>query len=180
LYAGGLLGVFAVPFYLAGYWLIYKALRPGGFWAAFHVVLTAGYGILLGFSQVHSFFGIRGIMLQTGAGISPEFVDLFFKPIVERIASFEVPIVILTYGLGIVVPSLWTMVVILIRKTRYPRWTASINVVTVFIVLSLSRFVSQQLYSVLGDIAVNVGHAVFFLIPTVLLWNETKEATRSR
>ena len=170
LYIGALLGVFFVPFYLLGYWLIFRALRPAGFWYSFPVLIITGYVITLGFSQVHSFFGIRGIILQTGYSISNDFIN-YYKPIIEKLNLFEMPIVFFTYILGIFLPSLCIMIVILVKKTYYKKWMAFFNVTIIFILFYLSKFISLNIYNFLLDISINTGHLLLFLMPTIIFWN---------
>ena len=164
------MGVFLIPFYLAGYWLIFRALRPAGFGWSFAVQIIDFYSISLGFGQVHSFFGIRRIMLQEGNKISEDFIT-YYEPIMDKLTTFEMPIVVVTYGLGMLVPSLLIMFIVLTKKTHYRKWMAFANVLVVFVLSYLSKFISSDLHNILMDISINTGRLLLFLMPTIILWN---------
>ena len=60
---GHFLGVFALPFYLFGYWIVYRALKPAGRWFSLPIFWIITYGVIVG-AVLHGSIAMYAILMQ--------------------------------------------------------------------------------------------------------------------
>ena len=167
--AGGLVGVFSTPLYLAGIWHIFEASRPGGTrWSLPPFLL-----LIIAFSIapfVHgSFFYVAEILKTVGQ------VDPPAQPILVALATRATFWLFVAYGVLVVLASVgftWLTVAIARGRTLYPRWVALANpLVCMLAAVLIDRVLPQPLELLLAGAGLSLGMLAFFALSTVVLWS---------
>ena len=166
---GALLGVFATPLVLAGFWQVYQGL------AGANATLTLITGLLFAIASVIGAF-VHGTFYYMG-----EYVQALNKVedgsqavIAEMIARHR-KVLIITYGplmLLIILASILFSIVVASGKTAFPVWMATINPVTMTIAwLLIKRVLPQFVRDWTEGAGFNIAYLVFFACTTTTLWN---------
>ena len=175
--AGGLVGVFSTPLYLAGIWHIFEASKPGGTrWSLppFLLLVTA-FSIA---PFVHgSFFYVAEILKTVGQ------VDQSAQPVLVALATSATLWLFIAYGV-LAVPALvgfvWLTVAIARGKTLYPRWVAFANPLVCMLGGSLlHRVLPQPLKLLLSGAGLSLGMLAYFALSTAVLWSPPLSPPRS-
>jgi hypothetical protein len=172
--AGGLVGVFSTPLYLAGVWHMFEASRPGGTrWSLPpFVLLFAAFSIA---PFVHgSFFYVAEILKTVGQ------VDPSAQPVLVTLATRVTVWLFIAYGVFAVLALVgfaWLTVAIARGETLYPRWVAVTNPLVCMLAGSLIDRVLPQPFSVLlAGAGLSLGMLVFFAFSTAVLWSSPPSA----
>jgi hypothetical protein len=165
---GGLLGVFAAPLLLAGYWQVYQGLAPAGLWAALPpAALFAAAGVVGAF--VHGSFIYLAEYVQ-----ALNRLDDGAQPVVAAMLQRHRRVMIVTYGFvlgAIVVASLWYSAVVALGSTRFPAWAAAVNPLTATIAwLLLKRTLPRPVVEATEGAGFNIAFLAFFAVTTFTLW----------
>jgi hypothetical protein len=167
--AGGLVGVFSTPLYLAGVWHIFEASKPGGTrWSLPPFLLLVTAVSIAPF--VHGSFFYLGEILKTVGQ-----VEQSAQPAVVALATRTALWLFVAYGV-FAVPALigftWVTVAIARGKTLYPRWVAFANpLVCMLAALLLDRVLPQPFARLLSGAGLSVGMVAFFALSTAVLWS---------
>jgi hypothetical protein len=175
--AGGLVGVFSTPLYLAGIWHIFEASKPGGTrWSLppFLLLVTA-FSIA---PFVHgSFFYVAEILKTVGQ------VDQSAQPVLVALATSATLWLFVAYGVLAVtalVGFVWLTVAIARGKTLYPRWVAFANPLVCMLACSLlHRVLPQPLKLLLSGAGLSLGMLAYFALSTAVLWSPALSPPRS-
>jgi len=165
---GGLLGVFATPLKLAGFWLVYQGLASAGVGFALPPVLLFLSSAVVG-AFVHGSFIYLGEYVQAlnQVGVESRLV------IVEMLARHR-RIMIITYGflMGcILIASVWFSVMVAAGWTAFPNWMAAVNPVTTLILWMLvKRVLPQRFVDATEGAGFNIAYLMFFSLVTATLW----------
>jgi hypothetical protein len=163
---GGLLGVFATPLVLAGFWLVYQGLAPAGA-AALPPVLLFTIGSVIG-CFVHGSFMYLAEYIQALERVSED-----SQPVLVEMLKRHRLIMIITYGFVlacILAASLWFSVLVLGGQTRFPGWMAAVNPLTLTLTwLALKRILPRFIQDVTAGAGFNIAYLVFFLLATFTL-----------
>ena len=170
IYLGTFLGLFFIPFYCLGYYLIYKAIKPAGKYIPLIFLLISIFGLIFGFSQIHSSFGYKALFLKSGYKVSEEFLN-YYKSCIKNILPFQMIIIIVSYSLSIFINSIIFIFVVIMRNTLYKKWMLLCNPLFIILLFSGLSRIFPNIFSILRPISVNFGNFIFFLTPTILLWN---------
>jgi hypothetical protein len=166
---GALLGVFATPLVLAGFWQVYQGL------AGANATLTLITGLLFAVASVIGAF-VHGTFYYMG-----EYVQALNKVedgsqavIAEMIARHR-KVLIATYAplmIMIVIASILFSILVASGKTAFPVWMAAINPVTMTIAwLLIKRVLPQFVRDWTEGAGFNIAYLVFFACTTITLWN---------
>jgi hypothetical protein len=166
---GALLGVFATPLVLTGFWQVYQGMSGANAWWA---LATAG---LFGTSSVLGGF-VHGTFYYLG-----EYVHALNKvqddsqPIVAEMIARHRKVLIITYApvlLFVLVASILFSFFVASGRTAFPVWMAAINPVTMTIVwLLVKRVLPQFIRDWTEGAGFNIAYLIFFACTTASLWN---------
>ena len=166
---GALIGVFATPLILAGFWQVYQGLSGA------NETLTLVTGLLFAIASVIGAF-VHGTFYYMG-----EYVQALNKVedgsqavIAEMIARHR-KVLIITYAplmLLVIIASILFSVLVASGKTAFPVWMAAINPVTMTIAwLVIKRALPQFVRDWTEGAAFNIAYLAFFACTTITLWN---------
>ena len=166
---GALIGVFATPLILAGFWQVYQGLNGA------NEALTFFTGILFAIASVIGAF-VHGTFYYMG-----EYVQALNKVedgsqvvIAEMIARHR-KVLIITYApllILIVLASILFSVLVASGKTAFPVWIAAINPVTMTLLwLIIKRILPQFVRDWTEGAGFNLAYLAFFACTTISLWN---------
>jgi hypothetical protein len=155
------LGVFAIPWYMAGYWSLASALGIARGWAR-GLFLTGSYAAGLG-GVIH---GVSGVLIETGG---PGPADSFSPADVPH-AIYVVPLWI---AVGLLFAAASACYAVAVRRTRdpLPRWAAWLNPLTLSVAIVLAAAPFPRLAPWIGAMSANLVHAMFFGGVAAVLWN---------
>ncbi|MFN3492682.1 MAG: DUF6796 family protein, partial [Anaerolineales bacterium] len=124
---GALLGVFATPLVLIGFWQIYQGLGGANVWATLATIGLFGSASVIG-AFVHGAFYYMGEYIQALNQVEEKSQDVIVK-MIER----HKKVLIITYApviIFILIASILFSVLVYSGKTLFPTWIAFINPVT--------------------------------------------------
>lgn len=165
---GGLLGVFAAPLLLAGYWQVYQGLLPAGIGLALPPLVLFVCGSVVG-AFVHGSFIYLGEYVRALNSLEGEAQT----PLLEMITRHR-KIMVITYGFlfaSMLIASIWYSVLVATGRTYFPQWMAAINPVTVFLAWTVvKRILPSRIVDLTEGAGFNIAFVVFFVFTTWTLW----------
>jgi len=166
---GALLGVFATPLVLAGYWQVYKGLNGANASLTLTTVLLFAVASVIG-AFVHGTFYFMGEYIQAlnkvEDGSQSVIADMIARHRKVLIITY-VPVLIL-----ILIASVVFSILVASGKTAFPIWMAGINPVTMTIAwLILKRILPQSVRDWTEGAGFNIAYLAFFACTTITLWN---------
>ena len=166
---GALLGVFATPLVLAGYWQLYRGLI--GAYASFVLttVLLFVCASVIG-TFVHGTFYFLGEYVQALNKVDEQsqtvIADMITRHRKALIISYA-PVMIM-----VVIGSILFSMLVATQKTAFPVWMAAINPLTLIIIwLLLKRVLPQFIRDWTEGAGFNIAFLIFFAFTTGILWN---------
>ena len=167
---GALLGVFATPLVLAGFWQVYKGL--GGA----NESLTLVTGLLFAVASVIGAF-VHGTFYFMGEYIHAlNMVEESSQPVIADMIARHRKVLIITYApvlILIIVASILFSILVASGKTAFPVWMAAINPVTLTIAwLIIKRILPQFVRDAAEGAGFNIAYMAFFACSTLTLWNK--------
>lgn len=166
---GALLGVFATPLVLAGFWQVYKGLSGA------HASLTLATGLLFATASVVGAF-VHGTFYFMGEYIQAlNKVDDGSQSVIADMIARHRKVLIITYApviILILIASILFSILVASGKTAFPVWMAAVNPVTMTIVwLILKRILPQSVRGWTEGAGFNIAYLAFFACTTITLWN---------
>lgn len=166
---GALIGVFATPLILLGYWQVYQGLSGGTAWVVLTTVGLFGIASVIG-AFVHGTFYYMGEYVQ-----ALNQVEERSQPVIAGMVERHKKVLIITYApllLFILIASVMFSILVASGKTLFPVWMAGINPVTMTIAwLIVKRILPQFVRDWTEGAGFNIAFLVFFLCTTITLWN---------
>jgi hypothetical protein len=166
---GALLGVFATPLVLAGFWQVYQGLNGAD------ETLTLITGLLFAIASVIGAF-VHGTFYYMGEYIQAlnKVEDNSQAVIAEMIARHR-KVLIITYApviIFIMIASVLFSILVGLGKTAFPVWMAAVNPVTMTIAwLLIKRVLPQFVRDWTEGAGFNIAFLAFFACTTITLWN---------
>jgi hypothetical protein len=166
---GALLGVFATPLVLAGFWQIYRGLNGAD------PLLTLLTGLLFAAASVIGAF-VHGTFYYMGEYVQAlNKVEDSSQPVIADMIARHRKVLIITYApvlLLIVLASILFSILVASGKTAFPLWMAAINPVTLTIAwLLVKRVLPPVVRDWTEGAGFNIAYLAFFLCTTLTLWN---------
>ena len=167
---GALIGVFATPLILAGFWQVYQGLNGA------NAALTLITGLLFAIASVIGAF-VHGTFYYMGEYIQAlnKVEDSSQSVIAEMIARHR-KVLIITYApvlIFILIASILFTILVASGKTAFPVWMAAINPVTLTIAwMILKRILPQFVRDWTEGAGFNIAYLAFFACTTITLWNK--------
>lgn len=166
---GALLGVFATPLVITGYWQVHQGLGGANASLALATVLLLAIASVIG-AFVHGTFYYMGEYVHALNKVE----DGSQTVIAEMIARHR-KVLIITYApviIFIVIASILFSILVGSGKTAFPTWMAAINPVTLIIIwLALKRILPPFVREWTEGAGFNIGFLAFFAFTTIALWN---------
>lgn len=166
---GALLGVFATPLVLLGFWQIYQGLSGANFWAVLTTVSLFGCASVIG-AFVHGTFYYMGEYVQALNLVEEKSQDVIAK-MIER----HKKVLIITYApvmIFILIASILFSILVYSGNTLFPTWLAFINPVTMTITwMLIKRILPSFVHDATEGAGFNIAYMAFFACTTISLWN---------
>ena len=166
---GALLGVFATPLVLLGFWQIYKGLSGANAWAVLATASLFGSASVIG-AFVHGTFYYMGEYIQALNQVEEKSQDVIVK-MIER----HKKVLIITYApalIFILIASILFSILVYSGKTLFPIWIAFINPVTMTIIwLLIKKILPRFITDITEGAGFNIAFMAFFACTTIALWN---------
>jgi hypothetical protein len=166
---GALLGVFATPLMLAGFWQVYQGLNGG------NSSLTLATGLLFAVASIIGAF-VHGTFYYMGEYIQAlNKVEDASQPVIADMIVRHRKVLIITYApviLLIIAASILFSVLVASGSTAFPAWMAWINPVTMTIAwLLVKRILPRFVRDWTEGAGFNIAYLAFFACTTIALWN---------
>ena len=165
---GALLGVFATPLVLAGYWQIYRGLTGANASLVLTTVLLFVCASVIG-AFVHGTFYYLGEYV-----LALNKVDEQSQNVIADMITRHRKALIISYApvmLMVVIASILFSVSVATQKTSFPVWMTVVNPLTLIIAwLLLKRILPQFIRDWTEGAGFNIAFLVFFACTTVILW----------
>jgi hypothetical protein len=166
---GALLGVFATPLVLAGFWQVYKGLSGADETLTLITGLSFAIASVIG-AFVHGTFYYMGEYIQALNKVE----DNSQAVIAEMIGRHR-KVLIITYApviIFIMIASVLFSILVGLGKTAFPVWMAAVNPVTMTIAwLLIKRVLPQFVRDWTEGAGFNIAFLAFFACTTITLWN---------
>jgi hypothetical protein len=166
---GALLGVFATPLMLAGFWQVYQGLNGA------NQTLTFLTGILFAIASVIGAF-VHGTFYYMGEYIQAlNKVEDASQPVIAGMIERHRKVLIITYApviILILIASILFSILVASGRTAFPVWMAAINPVTMTLAwLMVKRILPQFVRDWTEGAGFNIAFLAFFACTTITLWN---------
>ncbi|HSL44614.1 MAG TPA: DUF6796 family protein [Anaerolineales bacterium] len=166
---GALLGVFATPLVLAGFWQVYQGLQGADQNLTLITAFLFAIASIIG-AFVHGTFYYMGEYVQALNKVE----DGSQAVIAEMIARHR-KVLIITYApllVLIMVASILFSILVASGETAFPVWMAAVNPVTLTITwMILKRILPQFIRDWTEGAGFNIAYLAFFAFTTFTLWN---------
>jgi HAMP domain-containing protein len=164
---GALLGVFATPLMLAGFWQVYRGLNGA------HGTLILVTGLLFAIASVIGAF-VHGTFYYMGEYVQAlNKVEDGSQAVIAGMIAHHRKVLILTYApVMIIIASMLFSILVASGRTAFPIWMAAINPVTMIIAwLIIKRILPQFVRDRTEGAGFNIAYLMFFACTTITLWN---------
>jgi hypothetical protein len=166
---GALLGVFAKPLILAGFWKVYRGLNGA------HASLILVTGLLFAIASVIGAF-VHGTFYYMGEYVQAlNKVEDGSQAVIADMIARHRKVLIFTYApvmIFIIIASILFSILVASGKTAFPSWMAAVNPVTLTIAwLLIKRVLPQFVRDWTEGAGFNIAYLLFFAFTTVTLWN---------
>jgi len=166
---GALIGVFATPLVLAGFWQVYKGLNGA------NETLILITGLLFSIASVIGAF-VHGTFYYMGEYVQAlNKVEDRSQPVIADMIARHRKVLIITYApvlILILTASILFSILVASGRTAFPVWMAAINPVTMTIAwLLLKRALPQFVRDWTEGAGFNIAYLAFFACTTITLWN---------
>ena len=166
---GALLGVFATPLVLAGFWQVYQGLSGANAGWALAIFGLFGTASVIG-AFVHGTFYYMGEYIHALNKVQDE-----SQAVVAGMIERHRKVLIMTYApllIFIIIASVIFSIVVASGKTAFPVWMAAINPVTMTIAwMTFKRVLPQFVRDWTEGAGFNIAYLLFFACTTITLWN---------
>lgn len=166
---GALLGVFATPLVLLGFWAVYQGLNGGNSLVVGAIVGLFGIASVIG-TFVHGTFYYMGEYVQALNRVE-EKSQAVIAGMIER----HKQVLIITYAPLLIFISLASVlfsIIVASGKTAFPVWMAGVTPLTMTILWLLGkRLLPQFIREWTEGAGFNIAYLIFFACVTITLWS---------
>jgi len=162
--------VFMIPFYILGFWLLYKALSKNNELFAISIFVLFSYGVIMGSPLIHGIMSINGVIYKYGInnGLGHE---LLTDLIAGKLTSTILPVFIFHYVITWIIAPIMLFIHIVSGRSIFKRWTAFLNPLVFMIVGFIGLKVLPTVFVYLTPGSINKGNAALFLLVTAKMWH---------
>ena len=163
LFTGGLIGPVAACLCIIGFWHVYLNVRaPRG--RSGKLMFGAFVALMVSGSAVHTLWVAKGLALKYCTGESGPCSDLLVAIKAYWALAYQIGAIPGYFG------ALLLIVIVLLRRTWYPRWTVLANPAVLMLCAPLATRVPAPLGSILVGGFTNLTIATFFLVSILSTW----------
>lgn len=166
---GALLGVFATPLVLLGFWQVYQGLSGVDARWALAILGLFGTASVIG-AFVHGTFYYMGEYVHALNKVRDD-----SQAVVAEMIERHRKVLLMTYApllIFILIASIIFSVVVASGKTAFPVWMAAVNPVTMTIAwMTIKRILPQFVRDWTEGAGFNIAYLLFFTCTTLTLWN---------
>jgi hypothetical protein len=166
---GALVGVFATPLILAGFWQVYQGLQGADATLTFITGLLFATASIIG-AFVHGTFYYMGEYVQ-----ALNKVEDGSQPVIAEMITRHRKVLIISYTpllVMIVIASILFSLLVASGETAFPVWMAAVNPVTLTVTwMLLKRLLPQIVRDWTEGAGFNIAYLAFFACTTLTLWN---------
>lgn len=166
---GALIGVFATPLILLGFWQVYQGLSGANAWAVLATAGLFGCASVIG-AFVHGTFYYMGEYVQALNNVRED-----SQSVIASMIERHKKVLTITYApllIFIIIASIIFSVLVASGKTAFPIWMAAVNPFTMTIAwLLLKRILPQFVRDWTEGAGFNIAYFIFFVCTTITLWN---------
>lgn len=168
---GTFLGVVALPFQIVGLITVYNGLKLAGRRISLLVVITAAHALIIGvgFHISYAFIGSGWkLYYEIGAG------NILATDLVKRFDFFwRITIIIMLVDL--ILSSIIYFIIIIKRKTLYPKWMSLLNPLCIVLVLfPIIYILPAPIGGFIASGCLNISTAVFYGFSTMVIYKKLK------
>jgi hypothetical protein len=163
LFAGGLVGPFAACLCIVGFYHVYLNIRPASVLVG-RLILILFIVLMVFGSAVHTLWTAKGLALKYCYAQSGPCAQVLEAE--KRYWS-------LAYNMGAIpgyIGAVLLFGVVLLGKTRYPRWTVIANPAALMLLSPLAARVPAPVGAILSGGFTNLSISTFFLVSVVTTW----------
>jgi hypothetical protein len=165
---GTLIGVFATPLILLGFWQVYQGLAGANTWGVLATVGLFGSASVIG-AFVHGSFFYMGEYVQALNNVKEDSQDVVAK-MIER----HKKVLIITYApllIFIIIASIIFTILVWSGTTSFPVWMAGVTPLTMtFAWMLVKRILPQFIRDWTEGAGFNIAYMAFFVCTTISLW----------
>jgi hypothetical protein len=166
---GTFLGVIALPFQIGGLTVVYFGLKPAGKLISFIVVAIAVHALLMGvaFHASYAFIG-SGWKVYHETGLN----NINVAELINKF-DFYWKIIFTTMFTELTLSSIGFVLIILTRKTLFPKWMAILNPLCVYLFMFPLIFViPAPIGGFIASAYLNLSTIVFFIFCTTVIYKK--------
>ena len=166
---GALLGVFATPLVMAGFWQVYQGLNGA------NATLTFITGLLFAIASIVGAF-VHGTFYYMGEYVQAlNRVEDGSQPVIAEMIARHRKVLIISYApvlILILVASILFSILVASGQTAFPVWMVAVNPVTMTLAwLAIKRLLPQFVRDWTEGAGFNIAFLAFFACTTITLWN---------
>lgn len=166
---GALIGVFATPLVLAGFWQVYQGLDGANQTLTLVTALLFAVAAVIG-AFVHGTFYYMGEYVQ-----ALNKVEDGSQTVIAEMITRHRKVLIISYApvlILILVASILFSILVASGRTAFPVWMAAVNPVTMTLAwLAIKRLLPQFVRDWTEGAGFNIAYLAFFACTTTTLWN---------
>ncbi len=169
---GHYLGILSFPLAVLALWHIYQAIKPAGRWLSLPPLLLTGYGYICA-AVWHGAFAYFNSGLQARDAVLGEAL-VPLNGMIDKFKDYFIPLFWIISAIFLVA-FLWFFMLIVLRRTLYPRWLALLSPAPIVIYFWLvSLLLPPAISGALWSAGLNIAGIILFGASTLLLWNVNK------
>lgn len=161
---------FLIPFYILGFWLLYKVLKKSNKKFAMLIFVLFSYGVIMGSPLIHTVMSMNPIIYKFGIARGID-INIINELIANKMTSVIFPVFLIHYLTTWIIAPILLFVFIIRGKSIFSRWVAFINPLIFLIVGMVGLFIFPKIFIYLTPGSINKGNALLFLILTIKTWN---------
>jgi hypothetical protein len=166
---GALLGVFATPLVVSGFWQVYQGLKGANASVVLATIGLFGIASIIG-AFVHGTFYYMGEYIQ-----ALDKVEEGSQAVIVKMIERHKKVLIISYApviIFIIIASILFAILVASGNTSFPVWMAAISPLTMTIAwLLIKRILPQFARDATEGAGFNIAFMAFFLCTTITLWN---------
>jgi len=165
---GHMLGVLALPFEIAGLWLVSRMIAHGARKTGLAFLFAGGYSVIMG-TVYHAALAPIAVLVQASE-TAPSATAQTIAALIPETANYARSLANLM-NYGVVFISLAFAWAVGFRRTLYPRWMAIFNPLVIFIGVMVMGTILPVAGLCILPAAFSITNTIFFTLSTILVWN---------
>ncbi|MGD1833567.1 MAG: DUF6796 family protein [Sphaerochaetaceae bacterium] len=166
--------LFMIPFYLAGFFLLHKALSRTHRAAAVIIPVLFSYGVIMGSPFIHGVMNLNALVYKNGVRLSIS-AEVLTDLIENTVTAAILPGFLFHYIITWIIAPCALFFTIISGKSVFRRWTAFLNPLVFLIAGTVGLKLLPSVFAYLAPGAINKGNLAMFTLVTVKMWKRKAE-----